>query len=134
PAELLIFDPLTFTLATGEAEFRPSARETIEGIRRIKAELPGVRTSLGVSNVSFGLGKEARAALNSVFLYHGVQAGLDMAIVNPADVIPYADLSALDRQRAEDLIFARQPQALSAYINHFEGRAPDARAKEDEAA
>jgi 5-methyltetrahydrofolate--homocysteine methyltransferase len=134
PSGRLIFDDLTFTLATGDEEFTRSGIETLEGIRLIKRELPGVLTSLGVSNVSFGLGKEARAVLNSVFLYHGVQAGLDMAIVNPADVIPYADLSAADRQLAEDLIFARQPQALAAYITHFEGRAPDARAKEDEAA
>jgi len=134
PAGRLIFDDLTFTLATGDEEFTSSGIETLEGIKLIKRELPGVLTSLGVSNVSFGLGKEARAVLNSVFLYHGVQAGLDMAIVNPADVIPYADLSADDRRLAEDLIFARQPQALAAYITHFEGRAPDARAREDEAA
>ncbi|MEQ1832232.1 MAG: methionine synthase [Candidatus Eisenbacteria bacterium] len=134
PAERLIFDDLTFTLATGDDEFRYSGTETIEGIRLIKRELPGVLTSLGVSNVSFGLGKEARAVLNSVFLYHCVQAGLDMAIVNPADIIPYAELSAEDRRLAEDLVFARQEQALAAYIQHFEGRKPDARAKEDEAA
>ena len=134
PPERLIFDDLTFTLATGDEEFTRSGIETIEGIRQIKRELPGVLTSLGVSNVSFGLGKEARAVLNSVFLYHCVQAGLDMAIVNPADVIPYADLSADDRRLADDLVFARTPDALAAYIAHFEGRAPDARAKEDEAA
>ena len=134
PAERLIFDDLTFTLATGDEEFARSGVETLEGIRLIKRELPGVLTSLGVSNVSFGLGREARAVLNSVFLYHGVQAGLDMAIVNPADVIPYADLSADDRRLAEDLVFARAPQALAAFIEHFEGRAPDARAREDEAA
>ena len=132
--EMLIFDDLTFTLATGDEEFLASGIETIEGIRAIKRELPGVLTSLGVSNVSFGLGKEARAVLNSVFLYHCVQAGLDMAIVNPADIIPYADLSAEDRRLADDLVFNRDPQALSTYINHFEGRAPDARAKEDDAA
>ena len=66
---------------------RGSRRSRASG--RIKAGLPGVLTSLGVSNVSFGLGKEARAVLNSVFLYHCVQAGLDMAIVNPADITPY---------------------------------------------
>ncbi len=134
PAERLIFDDLTFTLATGDEEFVRSGIETLDGIRLIKRELPGVLTSLGVSNVSFGLGKEARAVLNSVFLYHCVQAGLDMAIVNPADVIPYADLSADDRRLADDLVLARTPDALAAYINHFEGRAPDARAREDEAA
>jgi 5-methyltetrahydrofolate--homocysteine methyltransferase len=134
PAERLIFDDLTFTLATGDEEFTRSGIETIEGIRLIKRELPGVLTSLGVSNVSFGLGKEARAVLNSVFLTHCVQAGLDMAIVNPADVIPYADLSEDDRRLADDLVFARDPQALARYIAHFEGREPDARAREDEAA
>src|SRR5437763_4096041 len=68
--EVLIFDCLTFTLTTGDEEWRPSAIETIEGIRRIKAELPSVKTSLGVSNVSFGVSPGARAVLNSVFLRH----------------------------------------------------------------
>ena len=107
PAERLIFDDLTFTLATGEAEFLASAVETIEGIRLIKRELPEVLTSLGVSNVSFGLSKEARAVLNSVFLYHCVQAGLDMAIVNPADIVPYAEIAEEDRRLADDLVFDR---------------------------
>src|SRR5690606_38923243 len=76
-SDALIFDALTFTLATGDEEFRRSAVETIEGIRAIKQELPGVLTTLGVSNVSFGLQKHARAVLNSVFLYHCVEAGLE---------------------------------------------------------
>jgi len=131
--ELLIFDALTFTLATGDAEFLKSGIETIDGIRRIKAELPGVLTSLGVSNVSFGLGKEARAVLNSAFLYHCVQAGLDMAIVNPNDITPYAEIGEEDRRLAEDLILDRHPEALAAYITHFEGRTPGSRAREEEA-
>jgi 5-methyltetrahydrofolate--homocysteine methyltransferase len=134
PPERLIFDDLTFTLATGDPEFATSGVETLDGLRAIKRELPGVLTSLGVSNVSFGLGKEARAVLNSVFLYHGVQAGLDAAIVNPADVIPYAELSAEDRRLAEDLVFHRDPQALAHYIQHFDGRTPESRAKEEDAA
>src|SRR5947208_14019922 len=80
---LLIFDCLTFTLTTGDEEWRPSAVETIEGIRLVKQELPGVLTSLGVSNVSFGIGLPARSVLNSVFLHHCVEAGLDLAMVNP---------------------------------------------------
>ncbi|TMQ56406.1 MAG: methionine synthase, partial [Candidatus Eisenbacteria bacterium] len=131
--ERLVFDDLTFTLATGDAEFIDSGIETIEGIRRIKRELPGVLTSLGVSNVSFGLSKEARAVLNSVSLFHCVQAGLDMAIVHAAEVVPYPEIREEDRRLAEDLIFNRDPQALSKYIAHFEGRTPDARAKEEEA-
>ena len=131
--ELLIFDALTFTLATGDAEFLASGVETIEGIRRIKAELPGVLTSLGVSNVSFGLGKEARAVLNSVFLYHCVQAGLDMAIVNPNDITPYPEIGPEDRALADDLVFNRDPQALARYIAHIEGRTAGSRAREEEA-
>jgi 5-methyltetrahydrofolate--homocysteine methyltransferase len=133
PAERLVFDALTFTLATGEEEFARSAIETLEGIRALKAGLPGVLTSLGVSNVSFGLSKEARACLNSVFLYHCVRAGLDMAIVNPADITPYPEIPAEDRHRAEDLMFARDPEALSRFIAHFEGRTPEARERADEA-
>jgi len=87
----LVFDALTFTLATGDPEFGNSAVETMEGIRRIKSELPGVLTSLGVSNVSFGLSPKARAILNSVMLNHCVQAGLDMAIVNPAHITPFGN-------------------------------------------
>ena len=116
----LVFDALTFTLATGDAEFNNSAIETLEGIRRIKQELPGVLTSLGVSNVSFGLSPAARAVLNSVMLYHAVQNGLDMAIVNPAHITPYAEISADERELAEDLIFNRRPDALQRLIEHFE--------------
>jgi 5-methyltetrahydrofolate--homocysteine methyltransferase len=123
--EDLIFDALTFTLATGEAEWLDSAQETIEGIRLIKRELPGVFTSLGVSNVSFGLGTEARAVLNSVFLHHCVRAGLDMAIVNPAHVRPYAEISPEERRLADDLVFNRKPDALQHFIEHFDRAASD---------
>ncbi|MEO8690443.1 MAG: homocysteine S-methyltransferase family protein, partial [Solirubrobacteraceae bacterium] len=89
--EALIFDALTFTLTTGDDEWKPSAVETIEGIRLIKSELPGVKTSLGVSNVSFGIGVPARSVLNSVFLHHCVEAGLDLAMVNPNHITPYGE-------------------------------------------
>src|SRR5215212_4330325 len=117
--EDIIYDALTFTLATGDAEWIDSGRETIEGIRLIKRELPGVFTILGVSNVSFGLDPEARAVLNSVFLHHCVQAGLDAAIVNPAHVTPYAEISAEERQLADDLVFNNRPDALQRYIEHY---------------
>jgi 5-methyltetrahydrofolate--homocysteine methyltransferase len=119
--EDLIFDDLTFTLATGDPEFADSAVATIEGIRRIQAELPGVLTSLGVSNVSFGLQPAARAVLNSVFLYHCVQAGLDIAIVNPKHIQPYAEIAEAQRQLADDLIFNRRSDALARFIEAFEG-------------
>src|SRR5205085_3699684 len=121
--EDLIYDDLTFTLATGDAEWIDSAVETIECIRLIKRELPGVYTSLDVSNVSFGLSPEARAVLNSVFLHHCVEAGLDMAIVNPAHVRPYAEIAAGERALADDLIFNRRVDALQRYIEHFESLA-----------
>ncbi|MGQ9833520.1 MAG: homocysteine S-methyltransferase family protein [Candidatus Villigracilaceae bacterium] len=118
----LVFDALTFTLATGDPEFANSAIETIEGIRLIKEALPGVLTSLGISNLSFGLAANARPTLNSVMLYHCVKAGLDMAIVNPAHIKPYAEIPAEERELAEDLIFNRRPDALQRYIEYFEGR------------
>ena len=124
PAEDIVFDALTFTLATGEEEFRNSAVETMEGIRAIKKEIPGVRTVLGLSNVSFGLSKQAREVLNSVFLYHCVKAGLDMAILNPADIKPYSAIAEDERKLAEDLVFNRETQALASFIQHFEGKGP----------
>ncbi|MHB8140408.1 MAG: methionine synthase [Vulcanimicrobiaceae bacterium] len=120
PAGALIFDDLTFTLATGDPEFADSALETIEGIRAIKAQLPGVLTSLGVSNVSFGLKPTARAALNSVFLHHCVTAGLDCALVHPKEITPYAELDAQAREHCDDLVFNRRPDALARLVEFFE--------------
>ncbi|HEX2692611.1 MAG TPA: methionine synthase [Gemmatimonadaceae bacterium] len=117
--EDLIYDALTFTLATGDAEWIDSGKETVEGIRLIKRELPGVSTILGVSNVSFGLTPEARGVLNSVFLHHCVQAGLDAAIVNPAHIRPYAEISAAERELADDLVFNKRPDALQRFIEYF---------------
>jgi 5-methyltetrahydrofolate--homocysteine methyltransferase len=118
--EDLVFDDLTFTLATGDVEFVDSAKETIEGIRLIKQKLPGVMTSLGVSNLSFGLAPQARPPLNSVMLYYCVQAGLDMAIVNATHVMPYAEIGTEERELCEDLIFNRREDALQRFIEHFE--------------
>ncbi|HEY8582521.1 MAG TPA: homocysteine S-methyltransferase family protein, partial [Capillimicrobium sp.] len=120
--ELLIFDVLTFTLTTGDEEWRPSAVETIEGIRRIKAEIPGVKTSLGVSNVSFGVSPTARAVLNSTFLHHCVEAGLDLAMVNPNHITPYGEIDQLERDLADDLVFNRREDALERFIAHFESK------------
>ena len=118
--EALIFDALTFTLTTGDEEWRPSAVATIEGISRIKKELPGVKTSLGVSNVSFGVSPPARAVLNSVFLHHCVEAGLDLAMVNPNHITPYSEISDEDRGYADDLVYNRREDALERFIQHFE--------------
>ncbi len=118
--EDLIFDTLTFPLTTGQPELRNDAVETIEAIRLIKGAIPGVLTCLGVSNVSFGVSEGARAVLNSVFLYHAVQAGLDMAIVNPAQITPYAEIPEEQRKIADDLIFNSDQDALPRFIQYFE--------------
>jgi len=119
----LIFDPLTFPITTGQEDLQTAAIETLEAIKRIKVELPGVLTILGVSNVSFGLKQHARAVLNSVFLYHAIKAGLDTAIVNPTHITPYAEIDAEQRQLAEDLVYNR-PDALPRYIAYFEAHEP----------
>src|SRR3954449_10131170 len=127
--EALIFDALTFTLTTGDEEWRPSAVETIAGIRRIKAEIPGVKTSLGVSNVSFGVSPPARAVLNSVFLHHCVQAGLDLAMVNPNHITPYGEIPESERELTDDLVFNRREDALERFIAHFESKGAEAEAE-----
>ena len=124
--EALIFDALTFTLTTGDEEWRPSAVETIDGIRRIKAEIPGVKTSLGVSNVSFGVSPPARAVLNSVFLHHCVEAGLDLAMVNPNHIRPYGEIPESERELTDDLVFNRSEDALEKFIAHFESKGDEA--------
>jgi 5-methyltetrahydrofolate--homocysteine methyltransferase len=129
--EDLVFDTLTFTLATGDDEYSDSAIETIAAIKMIKSELPGVFTSLGVSNVSFGLARHARPVLNSIMLYHAVKAGLDMAIVNPAHITPYAEIPENERTLTEDLLLNRKPDALQRFIDYFESVAEDRTADSD---
>ena len=132
PRESLIFDALTFTLTTGDEEWRPSAVATIEGIKAIKEGLPGVKTSLGVSNVSFGVGQPARAALNSVFLHHCVDAGLDLAMVNPNHITPYGEIPENERELADDLVFNRRDDALERFIAHFESKGPEDEAEAED--
>lgn len=115
----LIFDPLTFTLATGEDELRRSAIKTLEGLREIKKDLPESHTILGISNVSYGLPPAARKVLNSVFLYHAVRAGLDFAIVHAGQVLPYNTIPPTERDLAENLLFDRSAEALTELITFF---------------
>ena len=135
----LIFDPLTFTLGAGDESMANSALDTLEGIRRIKAEIPGSRTVLGLSNVSFGLNPGSRRVLNSVFLADAIEAGLDMAIVNLAHIIPLANLTEADIRVSRNLInntLDSSPDAPSGstalfqFIAHFDEQS--GRATEDE--
>ncbi len=104
----LIFDALTFPLSTGDEDLRRDGMETLEAIRRIKEELPGTRTVLGVSNVSFGLNPAARQALNSVFLHEAVESGLDAAIVHAGKIEPLSRIDEEQRTACLDLIYDRR--------------------------
>lgn len=118
--EQFIFDVLTFTLATGEDEFLDAGKNTLEGIRLVKERFPNSFTTLGLSNISFGLVPYARKILNSVFFYHAVKSGLDTVIVNAKEIIPYTEIDEKERKLAEDLIFNSHSNALSDLISYFE--------------
>ena len=104
----ILIDCLTFPIATGQEETRRDGIETINAIRQLKAEFPDVQTTLGVSNVSFGLNPAARVVLNSVFLHECVQAGLDSAIVHPSKITPMVRIDEKQKQVALDLIYDRR--------------------------
>lgn len=128
--EDIIFDPLVFPIATGDKNYIGSGVETIEGIRLIKQHLPKAKTILGISNVSFGLPQAGREVLNSVFLYHCVQAGLDMAIVNTQLIQRYASISLDERKLAEDLIWWSGEDPVAAFADYFRGKKPERSAAE----
>lgn len=126
----IIVDALTFPIATGQEETRRDAIETIDAIRQITAKYPGIHTTLGVSNVSFGLNPAARSVLNSVFLHEAVEAGLDSAIVNAAKIVPLASVPDDRRKVALDLVWDRREydadgtltyDPLSAMLDLFAG-------------
>jgi len=123
-AEDLLFDPLALPLSTGMEESRRDGIETLEGIRRIKAGLPGVSTILGLSNVSFGLNPAARQVLNSVFLHECVEAGLDAAIVHASKILPLSRIDERAREVCLDLIYDRRRDGydpLQELLALFEG-------------
>ncbi len=133
--EDLLFDPLALPLSTGLEESRKDGIETIEGIRRIKSELPGVYTVLGLSNVSFGLNPAARQVLNSVFLHECVEAGLDAAIVHASKILPLSKIDGRAREVCLDLVYDRRSDGydpLTELLGLFEGvSATTATTKED---
>lgn len=116
-----IFDVLTFTIVTGDPELADAAKNTLDGIRLVKQKFPECFTVLGLSNVSFGVSPNARKIINSIFLYHALQAGLDAVIINARDIIPYPEIDEHQKKLAEDLIFNRHPNALAELIAYFEG-------------
>jgi 5-methyltetrahydrofolate--homocysteine methyltransferase len=122
--EDVFVDCLTFTLATGQEESRQDGLNTIEGIRLLKQRYPEVQTTLGVSNVSFGLSPASRQVLNSVFLHECVKAGLDSAIVHASKILPFGRIPDEQREVALDLIYDRRRDdydPLTRFLELFEG-------------
>src|SRR5438445_1061388 len=120
--EDIIFDALVFPVGTGDQNYVGAGAETVEGVRLIKEALPRTKTILGVSNVSFGLPGAGREILNSVFLYHCVKAGLDLAIVNAEKLERYPSIPEEERRLAEDLIYWRGDDPVAAFAAHFRGK------------
>ena len=119
--EDLVFDLLTFTLGSGDEEYFDAGINTIEAIRQLRLRHPEVGAILGLSNISFGLDKDARPYLNSMFLHHCIQAGLTSVIINVQHIIPLNKISQEEQTLCDDLIFNRQPngEALFTFIDHF---------------
>jgi len=118
----LFIDPLTFTICSGDDTLRDAAFQTLEAIRRIKTELPGVRTMLGLSNISFGLKPALRKIINAVFLHQAIDAGMDACIINVAAIVPLNQIPEELRKGAEALLANDQTDGdpLENYINLFE--------------
>ena len=119
PAQDLIFDPLVFPVGTGDEQYIGSAKATVDGIRMIKEALPETQTILGISNVSFGLPPVGREVLNSVFLYHCTQAGLDYAIVNTEKLERFASISPEEVKMAEELLFNTTDKTLAEFTDFY---------------
>ncbi len=120
----LIFDALTLPISTGQEEYRSAGIETLEAVRRIKQELPEVKTILGVSNISFGLNAYARRVLNSVFMHEAVERGLDMAIVNYSKIYPLYKIPEAEVELARKLVFQERTAGdpLQLYMARFAER------------
>jgi 5-methyltetrahydrofolate--homocysteine methyltransferase len=134
-AEDLVFDVLTFTLGSGDVEYRDAAIQTIEAIRALRQKHPEVGTTLGLSNISFGLDKDARPYLNSIFLDHCIKAGLTSVIINVKHIIPLNKISQEEQDICNDLLFDTLPdgKALFDFIDHFSTKEAVDNEAEDEA-
>ena len=118
----IIFDALVFPIATGDKKYADSAKVTIDSIKKIKEELPGARTILGISNVSFGLPESGREVLNSIYLYHATKAGLDFAIVNSEKLMRYPSISDKEKELAENLLFQRIEDPITPFVEFYRGK------------
>ncbi|WP_201258011.1 dihydropteroate synthase [Syntrophotalea acetylenivorans] len=131
----ILFDPLTFTIGSGDESLEDAGIQTLEAIRRIKEELPGVFTLLGLSNISFGLSPASRKILNSVFLHEAVNQGLDTAIIDAGKILPLAQISEEDRTFCLDLIYNRvqegEKKPLLRFIEHFADRTEKKQEEDD---
>jgi len=131
----IIFDLLTFTIGSGDEEYYTAGTELIEAIREIQIMHPEVGTTLGLSNISFGLGKDARIFLNSMFLHHCIEAGLTSAIVNVKHILPMNKISDADKKACNDLIYNRRTadfDPLFAFIEHFKDATAEVHTVTDE--
>lgn len=131
PARDIIFDPLVFPVGTGDEQYIGAANETIKGIRLIKEQLPECLTMLGISNVSFGLPPAGREVLNSVFLYHCTQAGLDYAIVNTEKLERFASIPEEEVRMAEALLFDTSDETLNTFIEFYRSKITAAKPAEE---
>lgn len=123
----IIFDPLVFPVGTGDEQYIGSAKATVDGIRLIKKEFPKTLTILGISNVSFGLPPVGREILNSVFLYHCTQAGLDYAIVNTEKLERFASISKEEVAMAEKLLFETTKDSLATFTEFYRDKKKEAK-------
>ena len=133
--EDLVFDLLTFTVGSGDEEYRDAAIVTIEAIRQLRIKHPEVGAILGLSNISFGLDKDARPYLNSIFLDHCIKAGLTSVIINVKHIIPLNKISEEEQNICNNLLFDKKPegQALFDFIEHFDSKEAVDSEAEDEA-
>jgi len=129
----LLFDPLTFTICTGQEDDFELAIETLEGIRQIRARFPEVQIVLGLSNISFGLKAAARQALNSVFLHHAVQAGMTSAIIHVSKILPLSRIGEEARSACEAMIFNRRSEGVEDPLHRLMALYEDAQLAESAA-
>ncbi len=128
----LIFDMLTFTVGSGDEEYRYAAVETLNAIKELHKRHPEVGSTLGLSNISFGLDKNARIFLNSVFLHHCIQAGMTSVIINVKHIVPLAKMSKKDIDICEELLFSPDNNSLFKFIEHFSDKTVEDNSTDEE--